>query len=101
MNAQLLNDGTARWFDVDRARKYDEDTYATNGNHYSRATGSQWDHESVYHTAGNAWIKRFWSNYQGRRETFEVLGVDEAYNWLVRNDHRQVVPAEYLMAQEV
>lgn len=85
------------WFDVDKAEKFDEATRWDGHNHISIATGSQWNHERLFRTAGAKWILNAWSQYQGTPETYEEIGNDEAAKWLVVNGHEahEACSAEY------
>lgn len=98
---QNLTDGTARWFDCAKATCFDEASTWDGSNHVSMATGSQWDHEAMYHTAAGAWVMHTHSQRQGVMETWRMVPETEAYAWLVRQGHTDVVPAEFLDAQEV
>jgi hypothetical protein len=90
MRRQLLTDGT-RWFDLDSARRFEEKT-TWNGSHLvSVATGSQGEHETLYHAAGGEWVKHF-SSYQGRGENWTLLETEEAHAWLLRNGHEGAAP---------
>lgn len=56
MARTVLTDGTNRWFDKSKAERFEEDTYWNGNNLISKATGSQWDHQALYRTAGKKWI---------------------------------------------
>jgi hypothetical protein len=79
-----LSDG--RWFNTDAAESYHEEEDWNGSNHISRATGSQWEHERLYRTAGDTWVLHHWSQYQGSGESYEVVDNEEAARWLSRND---------------
>lgn len=85
MNRQSLDDRS--WFDLDKAKKYEEDTYWNGQNHISRATGSQWEHESLYRTAKDSWILHSWSQWQGSVPTWNKVSTPEAAAWLAANSH--------------
>jgi hypothetical protein len=87
MQRQALTDGSGRWFDLDSAECFDEHTWWNGNNHISKATGSQWDHEKLYRTAGGRWILNQWSQWQGSSETWEEINDAEAAAWLVTNNH--------------
>lgn len=101
MNRQNLTDGTPRWFDLERAQRFEEATTWDGSNHISDATGSQWDHEAMYHTASGTWVKHFSSQYQGRGETWTMVDESDAFAWLLRNGHTDAVPESYIATQEV
>jgi len=75
-------------FDTDKAKKHWSEASDWNGsNHISRATGSQWNHETLYQSAkGRYYVVRS-SNYQGTQDEMEILSPKEAARWLILNDH--------------
>lgn len=83
MKRQPLDNG--RWFDIDSAMTYKEDTYWDGNNHISKVTGSQWEHEQLYYTKTGKWVLNCWSQIQGGRETWEIIDAETAYNWLINN----------------
>jgi hypothetical protein len=83
MSRVVLKNG--RWFDTDKAKKWEEDTHWL-----SVHTRSQWDHEALYHTASGTWVLHHWSQWQGSIETWEIITNEEAAEWLSRNDHLDV-----------
>lgn len=87
-----LTDGSGRWFDPDKATKWEEATWWNGSNHISKATGSQWEHEALYCTPGKVWIINHWSAYQNSAETYEEATAEQAAAWLVQNGHEP--PAE-------
>ena len=88
MRRQILTDGSGRWFDLDTAERFDEATVWDGRNRISRATGSQWDHETLYHTKHGHW----WSQWQGTLDRLEEIDEAEAARWLIQNGYD---PAEY------
>lgn len=87
MSRVALTDEGGRWFDDDKADRFDEDTYWNGSNHISKATGSQWEHEAMYRTAGGVWILNCWSQCQGSVETYEEISKKSAAAWFVKNGH--------------
>jgi len=85
MDRQVLDDG--RWFDPDKAEKFEEKRRFDGHNMISLATGSQWEHEVLYRTAGGRWILHNWSQWQGSSECWDEIDNDRAARWLVRNGH--------------
>jgi len=96
-----LTDGSSKWFDVDKATVYDEATYHDGRNFISQATGSQWDHEELYRTRSGMWVLHSWSQWQGSTDSYTQSSAEEAYDWLIRNDYHDQVPAGYLSDAEV
>lgn len=79
-------DGTGRWFDPQAAERFDEATYWDGRNHISKATGSQFDHEALFRTAGGRWVLHSWSQWQGSREVFVELTLRDAARWFAKNE---------------
>lgn len=78
--------GDGRWFNAESATLYQEGTQWDGHNYASVATGTQWDHESLWHTAGEAWVMHAWSDWQGSGEAYNVVSASEAARWLIRNN---------------
>ena len=96
MERIALNDGG--WFDKATATCYDEDSYHDGSNHISKATGSQWEHESLFRTRKGKWVLHHRSQRQGIGESYREVLEAEAVEWLVRNSHD--VPADLTEAAE-
>ena len=75
-------------FDTERAAATWEEASDWDGsNHISRATGSQWNHETLHKSAkGRYYVVRS-SNIQGSQDEMEILSPREAAAWLLLNDH--------------
>jgi len=75
-------------FDTERAAATWEEASDWNGsNHISRATGSQWNHETLHKSAkGRYYVVRS-SDRQGSQDEMEILSPREAAAWLLLNDH--------------
>ena len=82
MDRVALTDGSGRWFNKERAEKWEESTTWNGQNHISDITGSQFDHQVLYRTAGKMWILHSWSNWQGTLDTWEEVSRDFAAKWL-------------------
>ena len=80
-------DNDSRWFDIEKATKYDEETYWNGSNNISVATGNQWNHETLYKTATGNWVLHSDSNWQGCHESYEHIMLVEAVPWLIKNNH--------------
>src|SRR4030065_2146195 len=95
MRRQSLDDG--HWFDIEASKEFKEDTWWNGNNHISTATGSQWEHESLYRTASGKWILNHWSQMQGSVKTWYEISNDGAARWLVKNheDPHDACAAEY------
>lgn len=87
MNRIALTDGTGRWFDAEKAQKWDEETRWNGNNHISKATASQFEHETLYRTAGGIYVLQHWSQWQGSGESYDEISPKEAACWLSVNDY--------------
>ena len=79
--------------DTDRAVECWQEAERWNGrNHISKATGSQWEHETLYKSAkGNYWVEHT-SQWQGSTPHAFFLTAEEAARWLLTNEHE--LPAD-------
>lgn len=83
MDRVVTTDG--RWFDRDKAAVLAEEGTRWDGrNHISRATGDQWLHEQLMRTASGAYVLCRWSDWQGTRASYEVIGEHEASRWVTK-----------------
>ena len=96
MTRICLTDGSGRWFDAEKAEKFVEETEWNGSNHISKATGSQWEHETLYKTVSGQFVLNHWSNRQGTLETYELLSSADAAKWLAINKYE----ADELCAEE-
>lgn len=101
MNRIILTDNSGNWFDKDEAEEFCESTRFDGNNRISTATGSQWDHQSLYRTKKGAWILHCWSQQQGAVD--DILSIDDqaAFVWLIRNDYSEYVPNKELSELEL
>jgi hypothetical protein len=67
--------------------QWDEDTYWNGNNHISKATGSQWEHETLYLSSKGRYYVVHTSQYQGSTPSARHLELREAAAWLLNNDH--------------
>ena len=88
MNRITLTD-SPNWFDADAAVGFDEATRWDGNNHISVATGSQWDHERLYWTASGNWVLNYWSQWEGRLESYSEVDEARAIEWLIRNQYAE------------
>ena len=87
MRRLTLTDGTGRWFNLEKAKCWEEATRWNGNNHISLATGSQWHHERLYLTKSGLWVKHFWSQYEGSTDVIQEIDEDQAAAWLSANNH--------------
>lgn len=97
MSTYRMDDGTI--VDTDRATQHwKEDTRWDGSNHISVATGSQWDHETLWRSRkGRYYVERD-SQWQGRTSSAEWISHRSAAGWLLANDHE--IPEELAAAAE-
>jgi len=74
--------------DTDKATEQWQEAERWDGrNHVSKATGSQWEHETLYRSAkGRYWVEHT-SQYQGSLPYAFLLSNEDAARWLLANDH--------------
>lgn len=66
---------------------WDEETRWDGNNHISRATGSQWEHETLYLSAKGRWYIEHTSQWQGSTPSARFVSPEEAATWLLANEH--------------
>jgi hypothetical protein len=67
--------------------KWDEDTWWNGQNHISKATGSQWEHETLYLSSKGRYYVIHTSQYEGTAPGARWLEPGQAAAWLLNNDH--------------
>lgn len=97
MLRQNLSGRGGRWFDLERAQKFEEDSYFDGENFRSRATGGLWSHETLYRSANGRWILRKWSRVDGVTDRWIEIDAAAAADWLARNNYDEEL-AELQMA---
>ena len=81
-----MDDGT--FVDTDNATKtWKEDTRWDGHNHISKATGSQWEHETLYKSRKGRYFVVHSSAYQHKADRAEWIGNHAAASWLIANGH--------------
>lgn len=85
MKRVTLTDGSGRWFDAEQAERWDEHQWFDGRNLISSATGSQWEHETLYRTSSGRWVLHSTSARQGVPDRWVELAPSRAAAWLVRN----------------
>lgn len=88
------------WIDLNTATSYDESTHWNGKNHISDATGSQWEHETLYCSRKGVYVLHHTSQWQG---SWTRIDATEAAQWLVENGHEAAdeATATAMEAQEV
>ena len=87
MRRTYLTDGSGKWFDEQSATRWREKQRWDEHNHVSICTGSRWDHQALFLTAGGRrWILKTWSDWQGSVESYETISERDALQWILVND---------------
>ena len=73
-------------------QKWDEETNWDGRNHISKATGSQWIHQTLYQSRKGRYYVEQTSQWQGSTPHAGWLGKHAAARWLLTNGHE--LPAE-------
>ena len=74
--------------DPSKAANSWEEARDWNGNNFiSRATGSQWHHETLYQSRKGTWYIVASSQWQGSMDDARELSGKEAAEWLALNEH--------------
>ena len=92
MTRQTIDDGG--WLDLDTATKFTEENYWDGNNHRSVNTRSQWSQQTLYKTTRGTYVVYQTSQWQGSHDTWTRLSVDEAVEWLLRNEYEPDSPVE-------
>lgn len=74
------------WFDPQKAIVFNESTWHDGSNFISKATGAQLEHEALYFTASHKWVLHQYSQRQGAPESFEILSLQDAAQWFLKNE---------------
>jgi hypothetical protein len=86
-----MSDGTV--VDTENASQHwDEATRWNGNNHISVATGSQWEHQTLYRSRRGRYYIEHTSQWQGSTPSAEWVSNEEAARWLLANELE--VPAE-------
>lgn len=87
MSTYRMDDGAVVDTCLARA-SWPEDTRWDGNNHISRATGSQWEHETLYCSKKGRYYVEHTSQYQGSRPSAEWISREEAARWLTYHEHK-------------
>jgi len=64
---------------------WEEESYWDGSNHISKATGSQWDHETLYRSRKGRFYVVHESQWQGSHDHCEWVDEREAVRWILVN----------------
>lgn len=67
-------------------KSWNEDTRWDGNNHISKATGSQWNHETLYKSRKGRYYVEHTSQWQGSASSAEWISPQEATRWLLQNE---------------
>lgn len=84
MKRIAITDYSGKWFDLEKAQSFKEQTYHNGSNPISKATGSQYEHEGLYLTVSKVWVLNRWSQWQGSQETYQIIDKNKAVVWFLR-----------------
>lgn len=85
------NTNLAGWFDLDKAELVKEDTFWNGENHVSVHTSDQFDHQCLYRTAGGLWVLNNYSQWQGRKPSYQFIDDERVREWLLVNGSDDLV----------
>ncbi len=86
------------WLNLQTAKKFTEAAHFDGHNMISVNTGWQWGHQVLYRSVGGVYVLHSWSQWQNSRHTWQRISLDEAVEWLLKNDHDPTSPAEESIA---
>lgn len=78
------------WFDLDAAERFEESQTHDGRNFISDATGSQWDHETLYRTKKGRWVLNESSQWQGSQDKYSEVSASDASAWLIAQGHSKI-----------
>lgn len=73
------------WFDLKHSSVFQEVMFHDGHNNISRATGSEWDHQTVFKTRLGNWVLKSWSQRSGSEPVWEIMPVEDAFIWFLIN----------------
>ncbi len=98
MATYRMSDGTVVRTE-NATRSWNEDTYWNGQNHISKATGTQWDHETLYRSRKGRYYVEHTSQWQGSQDSAEWVSNEEAARWLLHNGEELPAELQALEAQ--
>lgn len=86
MSVYRMEDGTV--INTEKSKQHwNEATWWNGSNHISKATGSQWNHQTLYESRKGRFYIECDSQWQGVASHVEWVSEEEAVRWLMTNDH--------------
>ena len=90
MQRTALTNEDGKWFDIDTAQKFEEETFWNGNNNISMCAGGQYAHQILYRTKSSKWILHEWSQMQGSNESYEEVSDQEAAAWFMKNEYDDI-----------
>jgi hypothetical protein len=98
MTKYRMKDGTV--LNTEKARKrWDEETEFDGHNQISKATGSQWEHETLYESNKGRYYIESDSDWQGSVSSASLISEEEAVKWLLVNERRVPEKLKHLVEE--
>jgi hypothetical protein len=82
-------------FNTNNCKEFEEDTRWNGHNEISLATGTQFDHETLYRTKKGTWVLLSWSQWQGSAEEYEIIDKTTAIHWLLKNNYHEYLEKNF------
>jgi hypothetical protein len=98
MSTYRMDDGSV--VDTDRASAFWlEATFFDGHNSISKATGTEWTHQTLYRSRKGRYYVEHTSQWQGSRSHVEWVSREEAARWLLHNE--RPLPADLVDLEDV
>jgi hypothetical protein len=97
MATYRMSDGTVVKTENAQAH-WTEDTYFDGHNRISKATGSQWSHQTLYKSRKGRYYIEHTSQWQGSHDSAEWVSNEGAARWLLANGEE--LPADLAKLEE-
>lgn len=86
MSTYRMSDGTVVKTE-NATQSWQEDDYFDGHNRISKATSSQWEHQTLYRSRKGRYYLEHTSQWQGSHDSAEWVSNEEATRWLLHNEH--------------
>lgn len=84
-----------RWFNRDKAEKFEGESFHNGKNWIQKQTMDQWTGQNLYLTASGNWVLACWSSWQGSIDTYEIINPEAAAQWLIVNESWEEVEKRF------
>ncbi|SLM31127.1 hypothetical protein MTBBW1_2720004 [Desulfamplus magnetovallimortis] len=96
MTRIALTDRSGKWFDEDKATRFDNKTDWNGSDHVSLSAGEHCTH-ILYRTASKRWVLNEYSRWEGVQETYTEISDQEAAEWFMVNEfENEEIPEDLL-----